>query len=71
MGSFITESDNVPWKFRNRWASTLRLAKRLNIKISHISWERNYVADKLASLFMTPRTKKWWFGAPEDVTRLA
>ena len=66
VGSF----DNVIWKFRNRWARDLILAKRLQIRISHIYRERNCVADKFASLSTTSGTKKWWFGAPEDIMKL-
>ena len=68
VGSVIT---NILRKFRNRWARDLLLAKRLQIRISHIYRKGNCVADKLASLSTTPGTKKWWFGAPEDITRLA
>ena len=56
---FKAESQNVPWRIRNRWVKALHQAKLRNVIISHTFREGNCVADKLASIASIPGTKEW------------
>ena len=64
-------SQDVPWTIRNRWLNSLTIADHLNVKISHIFQEGNYVVDNIASnKATTPGVQSWQFNAPAHLLKL-
>jgi hypothetical protein len=52
----------VPWDLRNRWLNCLNFG--LTLKWSHIFWEGNTCADKLANLGHNHLQMRWWNSLP-------
>ena len=61
----------IAWRFRNRWLRAVKMASDMNITVSHIYWEGNCVADKLASRASTSQNQIWWMGISDNLALLA
>jgi ribonuclease HI len=57
----------IPWQLKNRWSNCMIKIRDMQIIVSHVFREGNFVADKLANLGLSVNEFTWWNSAPSSI----
>ncbi|KAK2404238.1 hypothetical protein QL285_053601 [Trifolium repens] len=66
--SAFKKSSIIPWQLKNRWLNCMCKIKNIQVIVSHVYREGNYVADMLANLGLTVTDFTWWHTAPPSIS---
>ena len=61
-----TRSSEVPWHFRHAWHNFLTSLSFIQVHVSHIYREKNFVADKLSNIVLSLSGETWWPTFPSE-----
>jgi hypothetical protein len=60
-------SSIIPWPLKNRWLNCMFKVRNIQVIVSHVYREGNFVAEKLANLGLSITDFTWWNSAPPNI----